>query len=146
MEVSQTAGAVEPTDTMTPGGSLPDIRLRGLTKRYGDFAAVDAVDLEVAQGEFFTLLGPSGSGKTTTLRLVAGFAIPDAGTVELRGRDVTRLPPYAREVNTVFQDYALFPHMSIGDNVEYGPRIAKVPRGERRRRAAEGVEVVGLPG
>jgi sulfate/thiosulfate transport system ATP-binding protein len=146
MEVSQTAGAVEPTDTMTPGGSLPDIRLRGLTKRYGDFAAVDAVDLEVAQGEFFTLLGPSGSGKTTTLRLVAGFAIPDAGTVELRGRDVTRLPPYAREVNTVFQDYALFPHMSIGDNVEYGPRIAKVPRGERRRRAAEGVELVRLPG
>jgi putative spermidine/putrescine transport system ATP-binding protein len=146
MEVSQTAGAVEPTDTMTPGGSLPDIRLRGLTKRYGDFAAVDAVDLEVAQGEFFTLLGPSGSGKTTTLRLVAGFAIPDAGTVELRGRDVTRLPPYAREVNTVFQDYALFPHMSIGDNVEYGPRIAKVPRGERRRRAAEALELVRLPG
>ena len=106
---------------------MPDIRLRGLTKRYGDFAAVDAIDLDVAQGEFFTLLGPSGSGKTTTLRLIAGFEIPDAGTVELRGSDVTGLPPYARDVNTVFQDYALFPHMSIGDNVEYGLRIAQGP-------------------
>jgi putative spermidine/putrescine transport system ATP-binding protein len=144
--VSQTAGAVEPSDTIAPGGTLPDIRLRGLTKRYGDFAAVDAVDLDVAQGEFFTLLGPSGSGKTTTLRLIAGFAIPDGGTVELGGRDVTRLPPYARAVNTVFQDYALFPHMSIGENVEYGPRIAKVPREERRRRAAEALELVRLTG
>jgi putative spermidine/putrescine transport system ATP-binding protein len=156
-EVSQTAGAVEPSDTIAPGGTpsgavtsaqreAVDIRLRGLTKRYGDFAAVDAVDLEVAQGEFFTLLGPSGSGKTTTLRLIAGFAIPDAGTVELRGTDVTALPPYARDVNTVFQDYALFPHMSIGDNVEYGLRIAKVPREERRRRAAEALELVRLSG
>ncbi len=156
-EVSQTAGAAEPSDTIAPGGTpsgavtsaqreAVDIRLRGLTKRYGDFAAVDAVDLEVAQGEFFTLLGPSGSGKTTTLRLIAGFAIPDAGTVELRGSDVTGLPPYARDVNTVFQDYALFPHMSIGDNVEYGLRIAKVPREERRRRASEALELVRLPG
>jgi putative spermidine/putrescine transport system ATP-binding protein len=144
--VSQPAGAVEPSEIIAPGGALPDIRLRGLTKRYGDFAAVDAVDLEVAQGEFFTLLGPSGSGKTTTLRLVAGFAIPDAGTVELRGTDVTALPPYARDVNTVFQDYALFPHMSIGDNVEYGLRIAKVARAERRRRAAEALELVRLTG
>jgi putative spermidine/putrescine transport system ATP-binding protein len=125
---------------------LPDICLRGLTKRYGDFAAVDRVDLEVAQGEFFTLLGPSGSGKTTTLRLIAGFAIPDAGTVELRGADVGALPPYARDVNTVFQDYALFPHMTIGDNVEYGLRIAKVAKEERRRRAAEALELVRLPG
>jgi osmoprotectant transport system ATP-binding protein len=107
---------------------------------------VDGVDLDVAQGEFFTLLGPSGSGKTTTLRLIAGFAIPDAGTVELRGADVTRLPPYARDVNTVFQDYALFPHMSIGDNVEYGLKIAKVPREERHRRAAEALELVRLSG
>jgi putative spermidine/putrescine transport system ATP-binding protein len=156
-EVSHTAGAVEPSDTIAPGGTpsgavtsaqreAVDIRLRGLTKRYGDFAAVDAVDLEVAQGEFFTLLGPSGSGKTTTLRLIAGFAIPDAGTIELRGTDVTALPPYARDVNTVFQDYALFPHMSIGDNVEYGLRIAKVPREERRRRAAEALELVRLSG
>jgi putative spermidine/putrescine transport system ATP-binding protein len=125
---------------------LPDIHLRGLTKRYGDFAAVDGVDLDVAQGEFFTLLGPSGSGKTTTLRLIAGFAAPDAGTIELRGTDVTRLPPYARDVNTVFQDYALFPHMTIGDNVEYGLKIAKVDKAERRRRAAEALELVRLPG
>ena len=119
--------------------ALPDISLRGLTKRYGDFAAVDGVDLDVAQGEFFTLLGPSGSGKTTTLRLIAGFAIPDAGTIELRGTDVGALPPYARDVNTVFQDYALFPHMTIGENVEYGLKIAKVEKSRApppRRRGA----------
>jgi putative spermidine/putrescine transport system ATP-binding protein len=126
--------------------ALPDIHLRGLIKRYGDFAAVDGVDLDVAQGEFFTLLGPSGSGKTTTLRLIAGFAVPDAGTVELRGREVSALPPYAREVNTVFQDYALFPHMTIGENVEYGLKIAKVEKAERKRRAAEALELVRLPG
>jgi putative spermidine/putrescine transport system ATP-binding protein len=126
--------------------ALPDISLRGLTKRYGDFAAVDGVDLDVAQGEFFTLLGPSGSGKTTTLRLIAGFATPDAGTVELRGKDVGALPPYARDVNTVFQDYALFPHMTIGENVEYGLRIAKVPKPERKQRAGEALELVRLPG
>jgi putative spermidine/putrescine transport system ATP-binding protein len=146
MDVNQTAGAVEPSDSIAPGDALPDIRLRGLTKRYGDFAAVDGVDLDVAQGEFFTLLGPSGSGKTTTLRLIAGFAIPDAGTIELRGADVVALPPYARDVNTVFQDYALFPHMSIGENVEYGLKIAKVPRDERRSRAAEALELVRLTG
>ena len=144
--MTHAAGTVETTDATPPGGELPDVRLRGLTKRYGDFAAVDAVDLDVGQGEFFTLLGPSGSGKTTTLRLIAGFAIPDAGTVELRGRDVTPLPPYARDVNTVFQDYALFPHMSIGENVEYGLRIAKVAGEERRRRSAEALELVRLTG
>jgi putative spermidine/putrescine transport system ATP-binding protein len=127
-------------------GAVPDVRLRDLTKRYGDVAAVDGVELDVGRGEFFTLLGPSGSGKTTTLRLIAGFAIPDAGAIELRGRDVTSLPPYARQVNTVFQDYALFPHMSIGENVEYGLRIAKVPKPERRRRAAEALELVRLTG
>jgi putative spermidine/putrescine transport system ATP-binding protein len=121
--VSQAAGAVEPSDTIAPGGTLPDIRLRGLTKRYGDFAAVDGVDLEVAQGEFFTLLGPSGSGKTTTLRLIAGFAIPDAGTVELRGSDVTGLPPYARDVNTVFSGLRAVP--------------AHVDRRQRRVRPAD---------
>jgi putative spermidine/putrescine transport system ATP-binding protein len=146
MDVNQTAGAVESSDQIVPGGSLPDIRLRGLTKRYGDFAAVDGIDLDVAQGEFFTFLGPSGSGKTTTLRLIAGFAIPDAGTVELRGTDVGSLPPYARDVNTVFQDYALFPHMTIGENVEYGLKIAKVAKEERRRRAGEALELVRLPG
>ena len=146
MDVNQTAGAVDSSDQIAPGGALPDIRLRGLTKRYGDFAAVDGIDLDVAQGEFFTFLGPSGSGKTTTLRLIAGFAVPDAGTVELRGTDVGALPPYARDVNTVFQDYALFPHMTIGDNVEYGLKIAKVPKEERRRRAGEALELVRLTG
>jgi putative spermidine/putrescine transport system ATP-binding protein len=123
-----------------------DIRLRALRKHYGDVAAVDGVDLDIARGEFFTLLGPSGSGKTTTLRLIAGFEAPDDGSIELAGRDVAALPPYARDVNTVFQDYALFPHMTVGENVEYGLRIKKVARDERRRRAAEALELVRLPG
>src|SRR4051812_10098984 len=112
----------------------PDIRLSSVVKHYDDVVAVDHVSLDVGRGEFFTLLGPSGSGKTTTLRLIAGFEQPDEGTVELAGADVTALPPYAREVNTVFQDYALFPHMSVADNVAYGLRIKRVPRDERRRR------------
>jgi putative spermidine/putrescine transport system ATP-binding protein len=126
--------------------ATPDIRLRELTKRYGDVVAVDSIDLEVARGEFFTMLGPSGSGKTTTLRMIAGFEIPDAGTVELAGRDVSRVPPYDREVNTVFQDYALFPHMSVAENIEYGLRVKKTPRDERSRRRKEALEVVRLPG
>jgi putative spermidine/putrescine transport system ATP-binding protein len=125
---------------------MPDIRLAGLYKAYGSVTAVDGVDLEVAENQFFTLLGPSGSGKTTTLRLIAGFEEPDRGSVELAGRDVTGVPPYARDVNTVFQDYALFPHMTVGENVEYGLRIKRVPRDERRRRAAEALELVRLPG
>jgi putative spermidine/putrescine transport system ATP-binding protein len=124
----------------------PDVRLSGLRKSYGDVVAVAAVDLEIARGEFFTMLGPSGSGKTTTLRMVAGFEQPDAGVVELVGRDVTGLPPYDREVNTVFQDYALFPHMTVAENVEYGMRVQKVPRPERARRASESLEMVRLPG
>ena len=124
----------------------PDVRLSGLRKAYGDVVAVAGIDLEVRRGEFFTLLGPSGSGKTTTLRLIAGFEDPDAGTVELAGRDVRGLPPYDREVNTVFQDYALFPHMTVGENVEYGMRVRRVARDERARRAAEALEMVRLPG
>jgi putative spermidine/putrescine transport system ATP-binding protein len=123
----------------------PDIRLRGLVKRYGDLAAVDGIDLDVQRGEFFTLLGPSGSGKTTTLRLIAGFEHPDAGTIELAGTDVSDRPPFARDVNTVFQDYALFPHLSVADNVAYGLRIRKVPRQERERRTTEALEMVRLP-
>jgi putative spermidine/putrescine transport system ATP-binding protein len=123
-----------------------DVRVRGLRKRYGDVTAVDGIDVEIGRGEFFTMLGPSGSGKTTTLRVIAGFERPDEGTVELRGRDVSRLPPYARDVNTVFQDYALFPHMTVQENVEYGLRVKKVPRGERRRRAEEALELVQLGG
>ena len=123
-----------------------DVRLAGLRKRYGDVAAVDGVDLEIRRGEFFTLLGPSGSGKTTTLRVIAGFEQPDEGRVELGGQDVSNLPPYARDVNTVFQDYALFPHMTVQENVEYGLRVKKVPRGERRRRAGEALALVRLEG
>jgi len=125
--------------------ALPDIRLANLTKRYGGLVAVDAVSLDIARGEFFTLLGPSGSGKTTTLRLIAGFELPDEGTVFLGGENVTDDPPYARDVNTVFQDYALFPHMTVEENVEYGLRIRKVPKAERSSRAQEALEMVRLP-
>ena len=121
-----------------------DVRVTGLRKRYGDVTAVDGVDLEIERGEFFTLLGPSGSGKTTTLRVIAGFERADEGTVELGGTDVSALPPYARDVNTVFQDYALFPHMTVQENVEYGLRVRRVPRDERRRRAAEALALVRL--
>jgi putative spermidine/putrescine transport system ATP-binding protein len=123
----------------------PDIRLRRLVKRYGDTVAVDGVDLDVERGEFFTFLGPSGSGKTTTLRLIAGFERPDEGSVELRGRDVSGLPPFDRDVNTVFQDYALFPHMTVAENVDYGLRIRKVARDERRRRVGSALDMVRLP-
>jgi putative spermidine/putrescine transport system ATP-binding protein len=122
----------------------PDIRIRGLRKSYGDVAAVDGIELDIEHGEFFTMLGPSGSGKTTTLRMIAGFETPDEGTIELAGEDVSRLPPYDRPVNTVFQDYALFPHMNVQDNVEYGLRVKKVARDERRRRAVEALEMVRL--
>ncbi|MBM2822008.1 MAG: putative transporter ATP-binding protein YdcT [Thermoleophilia bacterium] len=122
----------------------PDISVRGLTKRYGDVVAVDAIDLDIAPGEFFTMLGPSGSGKTTTLRMIAGFETPDEGTIELAGEDVSRLPPYDRPVNTVFQDYALFPHMTVQQNVEYGLMVKKVKKGERRERAGEALEMVRL--
>jgi putative spermidine/putrescine transport system ATP-binding protein len=115
-------------------------------KVYGDVVAVDRLSLEVLAGEFFTMLGPSGSGKTTTLRVIAGFELPDSGTVELHGSDVTRSPPYERSVNTVFQDYALFPHMSVLDNVAYGLRVKGVGKRERQRRASEALEMVRLPG
>jgi putative spermidine/putrescine transport system ATP-binding protein len=124
----------------------PDVGLIDLHKNYGDVAAVDGVSLEIAHGEFFTMLGPSGSGKTTTLRLIAGFELPDSGTVQLGGEDVTKTPPYARDVNTVFQDYALFPHMTVADNVAYGLRVKGVEKAERRRRADEALDMVRLPG
>jgi putative spermidine/putrescine transport system ATP-binding protein len=123
-----------------------DVRLESVTKAYGDIVAVDGVDLDVPAGEFFTMLGPSGSGKTTTLRLIAGFESPDEGRILLKGADVTRQPPYSRDVNTVFQDYALFPHMTIGENVGYGMRIKGVKRGERTKRTAEALELVRLGG
>jgi putative spermidine/putrescine transport system ATP-binding protein len=114
-------------------------------KTYGDVVAVEHVDLEISPGEFFTLLGPSGSGKTTTLRLIAGFERPDSGRIELSGIDVTNRAPYERDVNTVFQDYALFPHMTVAENVAYGLRVKGVPRAERRRRVEEILRVVRLP-
>src|ERR1700748_3279598 len=127
-------------------GTTAAVRLSALHKSFGQVTAVAGVDLEVAEGEFFTMLGPSGSGKTTTLRLIAGFERPDAGTVELGGEDVTRRPPYQRDVNTVFQDYALFPHMTVGENVAYGLMVKGMGRRERAQRAAEALELVRLPG
>jgi putative spermidine/putrescine transport system ATP-binding protein len=131
-----------------PGAATepPDVRLVDVRKAYGEVVAVAGVDLAIAPGEFFTLLGPSGSGKTTTLRMIAGFEEPDTGRVELAGQDVTGLAPYDREVNTVFQDYALFPHMTVGENVEYGLRVRKVGKSERRTRTAEALEMVQLAG
>ncbi|HXG76548.1 MAG TPA: ABC transporter ATP-binding protein [Gaiellaceae bacterium] len=123
-----------------------DVELVGVTKRFGGVVAVDDVDLEVRQGEFLSLLGPSGCGKTTTLRLIAGFERPDAGEVRIGGRDVSRLPPYKRDVNTVFQSYALFPHLNVGDNVAYGLKQRGVPRAERRARALQLLELVHLGG
>jgi putative spermidine/putrescine transport system ATP-binding protein len=124
----------------------PAVRLTGVRRSYGDVLAVAGVDLDIAAGEFFTLLGPSGSGKTTTLRVIAGFERPDAGRVELRGVDVTHVAPSQRAVNTVFQDYALFPHMTVAENVEYGLRVRGVGRRDRRARAQAMLERVRLPG
>jgi putative spermidine/putrescine transport system ATP-binding protein len=132
----------------TPSASVtgvPQIRLRGLRKVFGQVVAVDGIDLDIADGEFFAVLGPSGSGKTTVLRMIAGFETPTAGTIELAGVSANRLPPFRRDVNTVFQDYALFPHMSVADNVAYGLRVRRVPKPERARRVAEALEMVRLP-
>jgi putative spermidine/putrescine transport system ATP-binding protein len=120
--------------------------LASLTKHYGEVVAVAGIDLEVERGEFFTFLGPSGSGKTTTLRMIAGFEDPSGGTIELAGMDVSGVPPYDRAVNTVFQDYALFPHMTVGENVAYGLKVAGVDKGARSRRGGEALEMVRLPG
>ncbi|QPP06068.1 ABC transporter ATP-binding protein [Streptomyces bathyalis] len=122
------------------------IRLRSLRKVFGRTEAVAGVELAISDGEFFSMLGPSGSGKTTVLRLIAGFETPTSGTVELDGKDVTRLAPFERDVHTVFQDYALFPHMSVEQNVAYGLKVQKVPKAERLRRAAEALESVRLSG
>ncbi|MFK0137179.1 ABC transporter ATP-binding protein [Streptomyces murinus] len=122
------------------------IRLHDLRKSFGETAAVAGVDLEIRDGEFFSMLGPSGSGKTTVLRLVAGFETPDAGRIELAGQEVTGLAPFERDVHTVFQDYALFPHMTVEQNVAYALKIRKVPRAERLARAREALAEVRLEG
>jgi len=122
------------------------VRLDGVTKRFGTVVAVEDVDLDVLEGEFLTMLGPSGSGKTTMLRMIAGFELPTAGRILLHGQDVTDWPPFDRDVNTVFQDYALFPHMTVAKNIEYGLRVKKVGRVERRQRIDEVLDVVHLAG
>jgi len=126
--------------------AAPAVRLTGVRRAFGDVRAIDGVDLEIADGEFFSLLGPSGSGKTTCLRLIAGFEQPDAGRIAIHGIDVAGVPPYQRDVNTVFQDYALFPHMTVGENVEYGPMIRRIALSERRARSDTALELVKLAG
>jgi spermidine/putrescine transport system ATP-binding protein len=130
----------------SPARAEPDIRLRGVTKRFGSVVAVDDLDLEIGRGAFFALLGPSGCGKTTTLRMIGGFEEPTAGTIALGGRDVTADPPYRRDVNTVFQSYALFPHLDVARNVAFGLERRKVDRRETRKRVAEVLELTQLTG
>ncbi|GGL76804.1 ABC transporter ATP-binding protein [Wenxinia marina] len=124
----------------------PAVAFRSVARHYGPVRAVDDLTLDIGEGEFFALLGPSGSGKTTCLRLIAGFERPTTGTIALFGKDATGLPPYRRPVNTVFQDYALFPHLSVEDNVAYGLMIAGEGRAARRRKAGEALEMVALGG
>jgi putative spermidine/putrescine transport system ATP-binding protein len=133
----------------SPAGAVATsaaVTLEGVEKRYGDVVAVAGVDLEVRDGEFFSMLGPSGSGKTTTLRMIAGFELPSAGRILLHGQDVTQVPPFDRDVNTVFQDYALFPHMTVAGNVGYGLVVRKVAKSERTQRVQEALRMVRLEG
>jgi putative spermidine/putrescine transport system ATP-binding protein len=142
-----TSGTAAPSSgggTPAERATAPAVSLRQVQKSFGSVTAVAGVDLDIARGEFFTMLGPSGSGKTTLLRIIAGFVAADAGSIALNGIDVTREPPYARNVNTVFQDYALFPHMDVFENVEYGLRVKRVGRAERRRRAQAALDMVRL--
>jgi putative spermidine/putrescine transport system ATP-binding protein len=141
-----TAGTATGPSAARPAVDVPAVRLEGVVKRWGDVTAVAGLDLDVRDGEFFSMLGPSGSGKTTTLRMIAGFELPTEGRVLLHGQDVTRLAPFERDVNTVFQDYALFPHLNVGDNVGYGLMVRKVAKAERARRVDEALEMVRLLG
>src|SRR5207245_2951052 len=125
---------------------LADVRLERVTKRFAEVMAVDDLTLEIKQGEFFSLLGPSGCGKTTTLRMIGGFEEPSEGAIYLGGSDVTALPPYRRNVNTVFQSYALFPHLSVFENVAFGLLRRKVPKADAERRVKESLQLVDLPG
>jgi spermidine/putrescine transport system ATP-binding protein len=140
-EESIAPGRAEPTPSRT---AAPSVRLQGVSKRFGNLTAVREMDLDIPRGEFFTMLGPSGCGKTTTLRIIAGFEDPTEGTVLLDGEDVTRLPPFKRATNTVFQTYALFPHLSVERNVAFGLQRKRVSKEEIRRRVSEELERVGL--
>lgn len=133
-----------PGVAMSSDASRGGVNLVGVEKRFGDVQAVAHLDLEVKPGEFMSILGPSGSGKTTTMRIIGGFEHPDVGSVLIGGRDVTWIRPNQRDVNTVFQSYALFPHMTVQRNVEYGLKVARVEKAERKRRAAEALELVQL--
>ncbi len=126
--------------------SIPAIRFDQVSRHFGEVKAVDQIDLEIVDSEFFSMLGPSGSGKTTCLRMIAGFDKPTSGQIYLYGQDVSNLPPYERNVNTVFQDYALFPHMTVGDNIAYGLMIKKVSKVERTKQVDEMLELVQLKG
>jgi putative spermidine/putrescine transport system ATP-binding protein len=141
--VASLRSTTEPASKAEPTASA-QISLRGLRKTFGSVVAVDSVDLDVADGEFFAMLGPSGSGKTTVLRMIAGFEQPTSGSVFLDGVDSTALPPFRRDVNTVFQDYALFPHMTVAQNVEFGLRVHHVAKEERARRVGEALDMVRL--
>lgn len=126
--------------------TLPAIRFDKVSRHFGDVRAVDEANLEIRDGEFFSMLGPSGSGKTTCLRMIAGFDRPTAGHIYLYGQDVSNLPPYERDVNTVFQDYALFPHMTVADNIAYGLMVKNVAKPERMKRVEEMLDLVQLSG
>ncbi|HLY15036.1 MAG TPA: ABC transporter ATP-binding protein [Candidatus Limnocylindrales bacterium] len=142
-----TDAAARPAQPAAHGGPPASaVRLEGVVKRYGDVEAVAGIDLDVGDGEFFSMLGPSGSGKTTTLRMIAGFELPTSGRILLSGQDVSNKAPFERDVNTVFQDYALFPHMNVGQNVAYGLVIRKVPAAQRRERVADALRMVRLEG
>ncbi len=145
MKTASPAFAAGPADAAPPAAT-PDVRLIELTKRFREIVAVDAISLDIRIGEFFSLLGPSGCGKTTTLRMIGGFELPTSGRIELRGRDVTMEPPEQRPVNMVFQSYALFPHLSVFDNVAFGLRRRKVPDADVRRRVGDALELVRLTG
>lgn len=144
MSGAQTVPAPSDAPPDAASSSAPVVRLRGVRKTYGGAVAVAALDLDIVRGEFFTMLGPSGSGKTTTLRMIAGFEFPDRGQIELAGQDVSGLPPNRRDVNTVFQDYALFPHMSVRENVAYGLLARRTPKADALARADAALAQVRL--
>jgi putative spermidine/putrescine transport system ATP-binding protein len=144
--MTASTGPAQSATAERDGGGSAAVRVRALRKNYGPVVALDGVDLDIGNGEFFTLLGPSGSGKTTLLRLIAGFERSDGGTIELGGREISRVPPYARDINTVFQDYALFPHMSVRQNIEYGLRVKGIGKLARRDRAQRALAMVRLTG